>query len=134
MIALVTCAQLPTGSEEAGLAEQLGATWAVWDDPSVDWDAFDLVVVRSPWDYTHDREAFVAWAHSVPRLVNPAPVLAWNTDKRYMGDVAAAGIPVVETTFLAPGDVLPDELPAELVLKPTVSAGSADTGRFRPAE
>ncbi|MBA2346993.1 MAG: hypothetical protein H0V81_01745 [Solirubrobacterales bacterium] len=133
MIALVTCSELPSGSGEDELAERLGASWAVWDDPSVDWAAFELVVVRSPWDYKDDRDAFVAWAQSVPRLVNPAPVLAWNTDKRYMGEVAAAGLPVVETTFLALGEGLPDELPEELVLKPTVSAGAQDTGRFRPA-
>ena len=133
MIALVTCAELPTGSGEDELAERLDATWAVWNDPAVDWDAFDLVVVRSPWDYKDDREAFVAWARSVPRLLNPAPVLEWNTDKRYMGEVAEAGLPVVETRFLAPGEELPSELPEELVLKPAVSAGAKDTGRFRPA-
>jgi hypothetical protein len=134
VIALATCAQLPTGVEEDELAERLGARWAVWNDPSVDWGAFDLVVVRSVWDYTGGRDAFVAWARAVPRLVNPAAVLAWNTDKRYMADVAAAGLPVVATTFLAPGAPLPDALPAELVLKPAVSAGAHDTGRFRPAE
>lgn len=133
MIALVTCAELPTGTGEDELAERLGATWTIWNDPSVDWNAFDLVVVRSLWDYKDDRKAFVAWAHSVPRLVNPAPVLDWNTDKRYMADVAAAGLPVVRTRFLAPDEQLPSELPQEFVVKPTVSAGAKDTGRFRSA-
>lgn len=134
MIALVTCAALPTGHLEEELAERLGATWVRWDDPAVDWAAFELVVVRSTWDYQRDLPGFLAWAASVPALVNPAPVLAWNTDKRYLAEVAAAGLPVVETTFLAPGDALPARLPEELVLKPTVSAGSRDTGRFRPAD
>ena len=133
MIALATCAELPTGLLEDELAERLGATWAVWDDPAVRWSEFALVVVRSTWDYQRDRPGFLAWARDLPRLVNPAEVLAWNTDKRYLSDVAAAGLPVVETTFLAPGDPLPAALPAELVLKPSVSAGSRDTGRFRPA-
>lgn len=133
MIALATCAELPTGHLEDELAEQLGATWAVWDDPAVDWTAFALVVVRSTWDYQYDLPAFLDWARAVPRLVNPAPVLAWNTDKRYLAAVAAEGLPVVGTAFLAPGVALPAALPEELVLKPTVSAGSRDTGRFRPA-
>lgn len=132
MIALATCAELPTGYLEDELRELLGARWARWDDPGVDWAAFDLVVVRSTWDYQHDLPGFLAWAARVPRLVNPASVLAWNTDKHYLAAVAAAGLPVVPTTFLAPGDALPAELPGELVLKPTVSAGSRDTGRFRP--
>ncbi len=133
VIALATCADLPTGYLEDELAERLGATWAVWDDPAVDWSAFDRVVVRSAWDYQRDLPGFLAWARSVPGLRNPAHVLAWNTDKRYLAEVAAAGLPTVPTTSLAPGDALPPELPEELVLKPTVSAGSRDTGRFRPA-
>ncbi len=131
MIALATCAELPAGYLEDELAERLGATWAVWDDPAVDWAAFELVVVRSTWDYQRDLDRFLAWAWRVPWLVNPARVLAWNTNKRYLAEVAAAGLPVVATTFLAPGDGLPAELAEELVLKPTVSAGARDTGRFR---
>ncbi len=133
MIALVTCAELPTGHLEDELAERLGANWAVWNDPGVDWSAFALVVVRSTWDYQYDREGFLTWARAVPRLVNPPSVLEWNTDKRYLAAVAGAGLPVVDTTFLVPGDALPAALPEELVLKPTISAGSRDTGRFRPA-
>lgn len=130
MIALATAADLPTGYLEDELAAVLGATWAVWDDPAVDWTAFETVVVRSTWDYQKDLPGFLAWAASVPQLLNPASVLAWNTDKRYVAEVAAAGLPVVPTTFLAPGEPLPERLPPEFVLKPTVSAGSRDTGRF----
>ncbi|HEV8632517.1 MAG TPA: hypothetical protein VGV61_19540 [Thermoanaerobaculia bacterium] len=66
-------------------------------------------------------------------LHNPAAVLAWNTDKRYLRELAAAGVIVVPTTFLAPGE--PPVLPAstELVVKPAVSAGSNDTARYDAA-
>ncbi len=134
MIALATCAELPTGYLEDELAERLGATWAVWDDPAVDWTAFERVVVRSTWDYQGDLPGFLAWAARIPGLVNPLQVLRWNTDKRYVADVAAAGLPIVPTTFLAPGEPLPADLPPEFVLKPTVSAGSRDTGRFTDRE
>lgn len=130
MIALVTCAEMPNGYLEDELAAALEARWVVWDDPGVDWSSYELVVVRSAWDYSLRRDAFLAWARTVPRLVNPAEVLTWNTDKRYLAEVGAAGLAVVPTTFLAPGEALPRELPVELVLKPTVSAGSRDTGRF----
>ena len=56
----------------------------LWDDPAVAWDAFDLVVVRSCWDYTTRREEFLDWAASVPRLANPVEVLRWNTDNTYL--------------------------------------------------
>ena len=103
---------------------------AVWDDPAVDWDAFTAVVIRSTWDYAARRDAFLAWAGSVPRLINPAPVLRWNTDKRYLAELAAAGIAVVPTAFAAPGEAL--ELPdaPEIVVKPAVSAGAKDTARY----
>lgn len=107
----------------------------VWDDPAVDWGAFGLVVVRSPWDYTDRRDAFVAWAESVGegRLHNPPDVIRWNTDKRYLADLDAAGLPVVPTTFLEPGApvVLPD---GPCVVKPAISAGSRDTASHRHPE
>lgn len=137
MIALATMAAMPAGFGEDALRDALGATWAVWDDPEVDWDAFDLVVVRSCWDYHARLDEFLAWARRVPRLVNPAPVLAWNTDKRYLAELAGeAGLPVIPTRYVAPGETfeVPVEAGAEYVLKPTVSAGSRDTGRFRAGE
>ena len=68
-----------------------------------------------------------------PRLINPPELIAWNTDKRYLDDLAAAGIPVVPTSFVAPGGpvVLGSE---DCVVKPTVSAGSKDTARFAAGE
>jgi len=87
------------------------------------------VVVRSTWDYTGRRDAFVAWAQSVGRrLVNPPEVIRWNTDKRYLADLEEVGLPIVPTRFVAPGEE-PDEMPAHCVVKPAVSAGSRDTAR-----
>jgi glutathione synthase/RimK-type ligase-like ATP-grasp enzyme len=130
-IALATCAELPAGDpDDAGLPAALGAEFVVWDDPAVDWERYALVVIRSTWDYQYARDAFVAWAHGLgSRLVNPSAIVAWNTDKRYLGELAEAGLPVVETAFLAPGAAF--AAPArDYVVKPTVSAGSRDTARF----
>ncbi|TDD68361.1 hypothetical protein E1262_16305 [Jiangella aurantiaca] len=140
-VALVTCAELPDLDTDDQLvveplrSHRVEVETPVWDDPAVDWTAFDLAVLRNPWDYARRREQFLAWAHAVPRLLNPAKVVEWNTDKVYLRELAAAGLPVVPTTWLAPGDagdpaaVLPSE--GEYVVKPSVSAGSADTGRYR---
>lgn len=104
---------------------------AVWDDPPVDWGRFDLVVLRSTWDYPGRAEEFVAWTRSVPRLANPADVVAWNVDKHYLGDLATAGVPIVPTTFVAPGDpVAGRDAAGDVVVKPTVSCGSRDTARL----
>jgi hypothetical protein len=103
----------------------------VWDDPAVDWTAYDLVLIRSAWDYSARRDAFVAWARSVPRLANPADIIAWNTDKHYLAELTAAGLPVIKTEFVAPGETWRPPADGEWVVKPAVSAGSRDTGRYR---
>jgi hypothetical protein len=131
-IALATCRALPAGDgDDAGLPAALGgAEFVVWDDPAAGWDAYDLVVVRSTWDYHARREAFVAWAAGLgPRIVNPPDVLAWNTDKRYLRELAGAGLPVVATDLVEPGAAFAPP-PGHYVVKPTVSAGSRDTARF----
>ncbi len=137
-IFLATCAALPDGEPDedgrllTAACERAGldARWAVWDDPDVAWDQADLVVVRSTWDYTPRRDEFLAWAGGLTRVANPAPVLAWNSDKTYLRGLAEAGIPIVPTSWAAPGTV-PD-LPAgtDFVVKPAVGAGSVGTGRF----
>jgi glutathione synthase/RimK-type ligase-like ATP-grasp enzyme len=137
-IALVTCRELPDlDPDDRPLAAALAARGypagpVVWDDPDVDWAAFDLCVLRSPWDYTPRRDQFVSWARQVPRLANPAEVVAWNTDKRYLADLAAAGVPTVPTDVVEPGGSWrPPAGP--FVVKPTVGAGGRDAARYDPA-
>ncbi|MFE3455295.1 RimK family alpha-L-glutamate ligase [Nonomuraea sp. NPDC059194] len=96
-----------------------------WDDPETDWSAFDAAVVRSVWDYVGRREEFLAWARAtagVTRLLNPAAVLAANTDKTYLREL---GVPTVPTHWSADG--MPHW--AEYVVKPAISAGALDTIR-----
>ena len=73
-------------------ARGIRAVSAVWDDPAVDWDAFELVVLRSTWDYAERRDEFLAWVGRLPRVLNEPAVVRWNTDKRYLADLAAAGV------------------------------------------
>ena len=136
-VALVTCDLFPDlWDDDFPLRDALRARGVEvdavrWDDATADWTAYALTVIRSPWDYVPRREQFVAWAASVPRLLNPADVVAWNTDKIYLRELAAAGVPVIPTGYVTPGETwtAPDD--GEWVVKPTVSAGSQDTGRYR---
>ena len=70
----------------------------------------------------------------MPRLVNPADVVRWNTDKRYLAELAAAGVPVVPTAVGRAGRPGPARRAGEYVIKPAVSAGSRDTGRYDLAD
>jgi glutathione synthase/RimK-type ligase-like ATP-grasp enzyme len=136
-VALATCAEVAEGDEDspalvrALAARGIEARPAVWDDLSVDWAAFDLVVVRSTWDYAERRDAFVAWAAALPRVLNELEVLTWNTDKRYLRELERAGVSVVPTSFLEPGE--PFEAPhGRFVVKPAVSAGARHSARYEP--
>ena len=92
------------------------------------------MVLRSTWNYTEHFDEFLAWAtrvSQVTRLVNPVEIVEWNTDKRYLADLAARGIPVVPTEFVAPGeDVPPDAVSGHVVVKPSVGAGSRGAKLF----
>jgi glutathione synthase/RimK-type ligase-like ATP-grasp enzyme len=138
-VALATCAEIPQGDDDfPALVAELAALGveavpAVWD-AAVDWESFDLVVVRSTWDYAERRQEFLRWAGSLPRVLNPVAALEWNTDKeRYLTDLGAAGVPIVPTRFTAPGE--PFDPPVErFVVKPAISAGGRSSAWFSPAE
>jgi hypothetical protein len=138
-VALATAAEFPDLDEDGSmlLAALAGrgvqAEPAVWTDASVDWSGYDAVVVRCTWDYQHQRDRFLDWTEqvaAVTRLANPADVIRWNTHKGYLRELAEAGLPVVTTTWLEPGDAFQPPGSGEYVVKPAVSAGSRDTNRY----
>jgi len=123
-----------------------------WDDPAVDWGQYDAALLRSTWDYVDRIEEFLAWCErcaSQTRLLNPPPLVRWNTDKHYLRHLASAGVPVVPTRFVEPAadgarefeDFLAAGAAAysvgapaafdEFVVKPAVGAGSRDAARYR---
>ncbi|MBO3745192.1 hypothetical protein J5X84_03860 [Streptosporangiaceae bacterium NEAU-GS5] len=122
---------------EAFAGEQATAVVASWDDPDIDWAGFDLVVIRSPWDYSWRSTEFLAWVDRVSkltRLANPPEIIYWNARKEYLQELGAVGVPVIPTTYLAPGDAI--ELPTdhEYVVKPAIGAGARFTARYAPDE
>lgn len=129
-VRLVTCAMWPNGEPghehlDAALAERgIAAQWVGWDDPDVDWTD-GLAAVRSTWDYEQRLDDFLAWTRSVPRLLNGSAVMRWNLDKRYLVELAEAGVAVVPTV-VASSDAEIAEAVARwpvAVVKPTVGAG-----------
>lgn len=144
MLAIVsTPAAAGLDPDEAPLVEGLraelgGAAVRVvhWSDPGVDWSSFDVALIRSTWDYADALDAFLAWARRterVTRLRNPFRVVRWNVDKRYLGELAAHDVPIVPTTYVAPGAEAPPNRDT-CVVKPTVGAGSNGARRCAPGE
>lgn len=132
---LVTWSAMPDGEpghealDRALVERGIAARWVRWDDPDVDW-THALVAVRATWDYDARRDEFLSWAAGVPRLMNGADVFAWNTDKNYLVELAAAGLAVVPTVVVDGEEELPaaiaalwEDHGAAAVVKPRVGAG-----------
>ena len=128
----------------AALRERgVDAAAVVWHDRAVDWAGYDLLVLRSPWDYPErmaELEAWLTHVEQVTTLVNPPALVRWNLDKRYLAQLADLGVAVVPTQFRTELDAVRGALAdradlgtgadARVVLKPAVSAGARDTGLF----
>jgi glutathione synthase/RimK-type ligase-like ATP-grasp enzyme len=147
-IALVSCAAIPNlEPDDQLLRQELEArkirTHVVnWRAPAM-WSHYDLVLIRSPWDYIDHRDEFVQWAHHVSRgveLSNPAALMEWNTHKQYLIELKARGVPTIPTELLrARTEVSLRAMMVrhdwhDIVIKPAVASGSKDTLRFSREE
>jgi len=115
-----------------------------WRDTSVDWNDFDVVVIRTTWDYQRDPAAFLDVLQRIEssdaRLENSLDIVKWNLDKRYLRELDGKGVQIVPTIW----DVAYDEASLdkwlnqfgtnEIIVKPTVSATAEHTYRMREFE
>ena len=141
MIGLVTAAvarELDTDLPLLGAALERAGTqfhFVDWHDESVDWSHYSLLVLRSTWDYHLRRDEFLLWLERVSQLTtvrNSREVVQWNSDKKYLGELSTAGIAVVPTQFVASAQEIHfTKSVMDVVVKPSISAGSHDTFRYR---
>lgn len=114
----------------------------IWHEET--WSAadYDLLVLRSPWDYPERPVEFHDWlvrASAQTKVVNSTRTVEWNLDKQYLGELERAGIRVVPTAYCASVDEVRAALAgfdpdAGIVVKPAVSAGARDTGLFHAGD
>jgi glutathione synthase/RimK-type ligase-like ATP-grasp enzyme len=148
-VALVTCTRLGgLDPDDVPLAEALERRGAraeapVWDDPAVDWGAYDVVFLRSTWDYHLAREKFLGWLDSVEprtRLVHGPGIVRWNSHKSYLTRLAALGAPVIPTVVLHAGrrdslqGLLQDKGWEDAVAKPAVGLDSFGIVRLQAGD
>lgn len=117
----------------------------VWDDESVDWNLYDVVIVKSTWDYFVDKiEHFYQWLEKLKSLnipcLNSADIIRWNADKHYLLEIEKAGLPIVPSIIIEK-DNKADEVNAfetfgvnEIVVKPCISGGAMNTIRIKKEE
>lgn len=145
-IALATCANLPDWEQDdqplhAALRERgVDVLQPAWDDETFDYDAVDACLIRTTWDYTARCDAFCAWAERAAartRFYNPPDLVRWNTNKSYLRDLAARGVPTIPTIWLERGrgevdlfSLLRENRWPRAFLKPIVGSTAQHTLRF----
>ncbi|MBC5993200.1 ATP-grasp domain-containing protein [Pontibacter cellulosilyticus] len=122
----------------------LSVSYQIWDDPEVDWTQFELIILKSPWDYFDKIDAFYTWLDKLEqlgcRVLNPVQTVRWNADKRYLKDVQDKGMKIVPTVWLQKGSTFnAGEAFATLgsekiIVKPSVSGGAKNTFALTPAD
>lgn len=150
-VALVRCQELPEPDSDMDLLQEslaargLSVAWRSWDGVGEHgrFDDARIAVVRAAWNYFLDYAAFRAWIDRtarVTRLYNEPRVLAWNSDKSYLGELVEKGVAVVPTVYVARGEA-PDLAGtmrargwSRVVVKPRVSAGSFETYQYALAD
>ncbi|MGH8129916.1 MAG: ATP-grasp domain-containing protein [Steroidobacteraceae bacterium] len=130
--------------DDLALAPLAKRGWEVetlpWNRRETDWKRFDLVVIRSTWDYQHHAEPFLGVLAEIERsgtrLANSSQIVRWNMRKTYLKDLAARGVATVPTLWrdqLGPDELLPlfDEMQSdEAVIKPVMSGNAEGTWRL----
>lgn len=112
-----------------------------WRQLGQPWQAFDAVVIRSPWDYHRSSDSFFSVlaeiARSGTRLFNSLELVAWNLRKTYLRELEDRGVGIVPTIWRAQlGSGQLEQLAAaiggpEIVVKPIVGAGAEGAFRLR---
>lgn len=108
-----------------------------WRDNHVDWQQFDAVIIRSPWDYQEDASAFISVLEDIDRssalLQNSLSTVRWNIDKIYLKSLAEHQVNIVPTLWQSKFSA--QQLQSffshfncqQLVVKPRISANADNT-------
>jgi hypothetical protein len=148
-VALATCLELPEPDhDEEPLLEALAAAGITagslaWDDPTADWSAARMTVLRATWNYPLRPRAFLQWLKATARVTNlwnRVPAVRWSFHKSYLIDLERLGIAVAPTELVPQGsdrrlaDVMAARGWQDVVIKPAVSASSYRTKRIRAGQ
>lgn len=110
----------------------------VWNDETINWKNYDIILIKSPWDYHEKISLFYAWLENIKslglKMLNPIDIIKWNSNKRYLDDIFKAGLPVIPSIYLDKGTQIPTDSSLfrqlktnKIVIKPCISAGANNT-------
>lgn len=108
----------------------------VWTDPSVDWSAYDAVLLRTVWDYFWLYAEFTEWLAQLDKagvpVLNSTDQVRWNSDKQYLLELRERGVAIVPSQIAAGAclrEVVAGLTGQQIVVKPTVGGNALHTVR-----
>jgi glutathione synthase/RimK-type ligase-like ATP-grasp enzyme len=117
---------------EAMQRNDMEVSVSAWSDRKINWSEFEVIIIRSCWDYHLRIGQFNSWLNELDRLkikvFNPIEVLRGNLDKKYLGDLQEKGVRIPTTLWfeaeakLDCKDILRSQGWQEAVLKPNIGA------------
>ncbi|MFD2286520.1 hypothetical protein GJU39_01155 [Pedobacter petrophilus] len=115
----------------------LNIEMVIWNDPKVNWENYQLAILKSPWDYFDLITDFYLWLNHLEekkiKLLNPIDVVRWNTDKQYLQEIEAAGLAITPCSFIYKNEkVILENFfdfyhTDQLIVKPCISGGAKNT-------
>ncbi|NTD99788.1 hypothetical protein G6M26_28210 [Agrobacterium tumefaciens] len=118
-------------------AKGLNIKLVIWNDPMVNWENYQLAILKSPWDYFDLIDNFHTWLNYLEekgvKLLNPVDIIRWNTDKRYLKEIESAGLHITPCAFVNKdakinlNDFFHIFNTERLIVKPCVSGGAKNT-------
>ena len=121
-------------------AQGFRASPVVWSDPNIDWDQFDIALIRSTWDYLDASEHFLNVLSKIEssscRLFNPLSVVRWNMDKHYLLDLEKQGVQIIPTFTTSHVEIntlhklFVENQWETVILKPAIGLAASNTYRI----
>lgn len=108
-----------------------------WKAENIDWNKYDAVVIRSPWDYQDHADDFLKVLSNIEassaHLENSLSIIEWNIDKIYLKALEEIHINIVPTLW--ENDISVESVNRffnyfdtdQLVIKPRISANADNT-------
>ncbi len=117
--------------------KELTIDLVIWNNPHINWEDYQVAILKSPWDYFDLIEDFYTWLDLLVtkkvKLLNPINVVRWNSDKRYLKEIEAAGLKIIPSIFINKQNRVSlkhffDEFNTDkLIVKPCISGGAKNT-------
>lgn len=115
-----------------------------WDDPKIDWKKYDILILRSCWNYHIKYNEFISWLKKINNMgkfiLNPYDTVLWNSNKKYLKELNKKGLSTIATIWIDKNnfnlfDTQFDNLHwQEVIVKPVIGASAFQVKSFSSSD